>query len=46
MKRFDRVNEFTSLLLGSQLPEHIAINYLNRAEPYCHMCHSVGVLTA
>lgn len=46
MKRFDRVNEFTSLVLGSQLPEHIALNYLSRTDPYCHFFNSVGVLTA
>lgn len=45
MKRFDRVNEFISLVLNSQLPEHIALNYLSRTDPYCHM-GSVGVLTA
>ena len=45
MKRFDRVNEFISLVLSSQLPEHIALNYLNRSDPYCHSS-TVGVLTA
>jgi hypothetical protein len=45
MKRFDRVNEFISLVLGSQLPEHIALNYLSRTDPYCHLA-TVGVLTA
>lgn len=45
MKRFDRVNEFISLVLSSQLPEHIALNYLSRTDPYCHLA-TVGVLTA
>lgn len=45
MKRFDRVNEFISLVLNSQLPEHIALNYLSRTDPYSHL-GTVGVLTA
>ncbi|KAI6240019.1 hypothetical protein M3Y99_00485500 [Aphelenchoides fujianensis] len=46
MRRFDRIQEFISLTLSSQLPEHIAQNYLHRTDPYCHHCHSVGVITA
>ncbi|KAI6188562.1 hypothetical protein M3Y98_00368000 [Aphelenchoides besseyi] len=45
MRRFDRIQEFISLTLTSQLPEHIAHNYLHRTDPYCHLCHSVGVIT-
>ncbi|KAI6215428.1 hypothetical protein M3Y94_00384200 [Aphelenchoides besseyi] len=45
MRRFDRIQEFISLTLTSQLPEHVAHNYLHRSDPYCHHCHSVGVIT-
>uniref|UniRef100_A0A7E4WD33 adenylate cyclase n=1 Tax=Panagrellus redivivus TaxID=6233 RepID=A0A7E4WD33_PANRE len=41
--RFEYVNE--QILLNA-LPHHIAYNYLHRTDPYCHLCHSVGVLTA
>ncbi|CAD5215976.1 unnamed protein product [Bursaphelenchus okinawaensis] len=45
MRRFDRVNELIKTQLNNQLPEHIANNYLNRTDTYCHLCQSVGILT-
>ncbi|CAD5221945.1 unnamed protein product [Bursaphelenchus xylophilus] len=45
MRRFDRVNELIKTQLNNQLPEHVANNYLNRTDPYCHLCQSVGILT-
>lgn len=40
---FEHVNE---KILLNILPHHIAYSFVNRTDPYCHLCHSVGVLTA
>ncbi|KAE9554247.1 hypothetical protein FO519_002546 [Halicephalobus sp. NKZ332] len=40
---FEHVNE---KILLNILPHHIAYSFMNRTDPYCHLCHSVGVLSA
>ena len=40
---FEQVNE---KILLNILPHHIAYSFMNRTDPYCHLCHSVGVLSA
>uniref|UniRef100_A0AC34FBQ6 Guanylate cyclase domain-containing protein n=1 Tax=Panagrolaimus sp. ES5 TaxID=591445 RepID=A0AC34FBQ6_9BILA len=44
LERYERINE---QILINALPHHIAYNFLHRssAEPYCHLCLSVGVLS-
>jgi hypothetical protein len=44
LERYVRINE---QILINALPHHIAYNFLHRssAEPYCHLCLSVGVLS-
>lgn len=39
---YDRIN---AQILMNALPHHIAYNYLYRTDLYCHMCHSVGILS-
>lgn len=43
LERFEYINE--QILLNA-LPTHIAYNYLMRTDPYCHLCHTVGVISA
>ncbi|KAH7731831.1 Protein ACY-3 [Aphelenchoides avenae] len=43
LERFEYINE--QILLNA-LPTHVAYNYLMRTDPYCHLCHTVGVISA
>uniref|UniRef100_A0AC34QHI1 Adenylate cyclase n=1 Tax=Panagrolaimus sp. JU765 TaxID=591449 RepID=A0AC34QHI1_9BILA len=39
---FEHLNE---VILLNILPHHVAYSYINRPDPYCHLCHSVGILS-
>ncbi|KAK0417048.1 hypothetical protein QR680_012806 [Steinernema hermaphroditum] len=41
LERFEFLNE---RILFNTLPGHIAFNFLQKSDPYAHLCHSVGVV--